>query len=77
MADEEMTTIWISKKTKERFDKLGNLKMTQDDVLNSLIDFWERYNGLVDQMQRIGDNNVGTRVRTVHCPCIQRRPEEV
>ena len=40
--DEDNTTITIKKKTKERFDKLGNLAMTQDDVLNMLIETYEK-----------------------------------
>jgi len=47
--DEEWTTINCKKKTKERFDKLGNLSMSQDDVLNALIDFWERHQKCVKQ----------------------------
>lgn len=44
---EELTQINVKKKTKERFDKLGDLSMTQDDVLKALIDFWERYKNVV------------------------------
>jgi len=47
--EEEYTSIKISVKTKERFDKLGNLSMTQDDVLKSLIEFWNRYQGVVNK----------------------------
>jgi len=49
--EEEVTTIRVSKKTKDRFNKSGNLEMSQDDVPNALLDFWEPYKGLVDQMQ--------------------------
>ncbi len=45
--DEEWTTIKISKKTKARFDELGNLSTSQSDVLNSLIDFWNKYKDVV------------------------------
>jgi len=50
MKDEnEITTISVKQKTKEKFDKLGNIGMTADDVLSSLIDFWTRYKDVVDQ----------------------------
>ena len=47
--DDEMTNIKVTKATKEKFDKLGNLSMTQDDVVNSLVDFWNRYQGVVNK----------------------------
>lgn len=48
MANEnDITTISIKLKTKEKFDKLGNISMTADDVLSSLIDFYVRYKGVV------------------------------
>lgn len=42
MMENDFVTIAIKKKTKERFDQLGNLAMTQDDVLNKLIDIYEK-----------------------------------
>lgn len=47
--DNERTTIIISKETKKKFDQLGSVGMTQDSVLNSLIDFYNRYKGAIDR----------------------------
>jgi len=42
MADNETTTIRMSLKTKERFDKLGNYGESADDILNRLMDALEK-----------------------------------
>ena len=47
MDENEITSIRCSKKTKERFDQLGNVSMTADDVLNNLIEFWNKYKDVV------------------------------
>lgn len=39
--DDKNTTIWISKKTKERLDSVGNFKESYDDVLNRVLDIFE------------------------------------
>ena len=44
---DEFTTIRITMKTKEKFDKLGNISMSQDDLLNSLMDFWNKYRDVI------------------------------
>ena len=49
MDNEETTTIRVKASTKEKFDKLGSYGMTADEVLNQLIDFHKRYNGLVNR----------------------------
>jgi len=42
MADNETTTIRISLRTKERFDKMGNYGESADDILNRLMDVLEK-----------------------------------
>jgi len=45
--EDEMTVINVKKTTKERFDKLGSIGMSQDQLQNALIDFWLRYKDVV------------------------------
>jgi len=52
MGSDEPTTINVKKATKERFEQLGNVSMTQDELLNELID---SYVGIKAKKGRNGD----------------------
>jgi hypothetical protein len=44
----EITTITISPKTRERLEKLKeHPRVANEEILVRLLDFWERYGGLV------------------------------
>lgn len=46
---DDKDAIWVKKETKERFLKYGTVGMTQDEVLNSLMSFWDTYKDAVDR----------------------------
>jgi len=39
---EEVTTVKVTKRTRDRLAELGNKKETYDDVINRLIEFYEK-----------------------------------
>jgi len=48
--EEEMTTMQISKKNLDKLEKIKeHPRVPNDEIVGRLIDFWERYKGIVDQ----------------------------
>ena len=42
MTENDITTIRVSEKTKEIFDKIGTRDMTADEVLKTICEFWNK-----------------------------------
>lgn len=49
MNDNEITTLQVSKTTRDRVASIGKKGETYDDILNALVDMWNKYGGLINK----------------------------
>ena len=49
MNDNDITTIQVSKTTRDRLQEVGKMNQTYDELLNQLIEFWLRYGHVVKE----------------------------